>query len=119
MQGNDVQELINNNKVMIFSKSYCPFAGRAKKLFSDAQVAGKIIELDQVAGGDAMQNALKDLSGQRTVPNIYINGKHLGGCDDTVAAFGNGKMKEMLTAAGVSHNLWSGIPNLNLKKLEI
>ena len=101
----EVKELINNNKVMIFSKSYCPYAARAKKLFSDAQVAGKIVELDQVSGGDAMHSALKDISRQRTVPNIYINGKHLGGCDDTVAAFRNGKMKEMLTAAGVSHNL--------------
>ena len=105
MQGNDVQSLIDNNKVMIFSKSYCPFASKAKKLFTDAAVSGKIVELDQVAGGDAMQNTLKGLSGQRTVPNIYINGKHLGGCDDTVAAFQNGKMKEMLTAAGVSHML--------------
>ena len=34
------------------------------------------------------------MSGQRTVPNVYINGKHLGGNDDTQAAASNGKLKE-------------------------
>ena len=105
MQANNVQDMINNNKVMIFSKSYCPFAAKAKKIFSDAGVAGCIVELDVVQGGDAMQSALKDLSGQRTVPNIYINGKHLGGCDDTISAAQNGKLKTMLNECGVANNL--------------
>ena len=105
MQATNVQDLINNNKVMIFSKSYCPFAAKAKKIFTDGGVAGHIIEMDQIDGGDAMQSALKDLSGQRTVPNVYINGKHLGGCDDCVAAKGNGKLKEMLNAAGVANSM--------------
>ena len=90
---------------MIFSKSYCPFANRAKKMFTDAGITGHIIEMDQVQGGDTMQNTLKDLSGQRTVPNVYINGKHVGGCDHTIAAFQNGQMKEMLNACGVENKL--------------
>tara|TARA_B110001450_G_C17239511_1_gene326858 strand:+ start:356 stop:493 length:138 start_codon:yes stop_codon:yes gene_type:complete len=44
------------------------------------------------------------MSGQRTVPNVYINGAHLGGCDDVHAAASNGKLKQMCDAAGVANS---------------
>lgn len=59
-------------------------------------VDAKVIEFDKVADGDAMQAALYKLSGQRTVPNVFINGEHLGGNDDTHAAKRSGKLEEML-----------------------
>ena len=36
------------------------------------------------AEGEAIQAALADKTGQRTVPNVFINGNHVGGCDDTL-----------------------------------
>ena len=98
------EQMIKDNKVMFFSKSYCPFAGKSKTLFQSKGVAMKVYELDQEADGPAIQDALKEMSGQRTVPNIYINGVHLGGCDDVHAAASNGKLKQMLDAAGVANN---------------
>ena len=38
------------------------------------------------------------MTGQRTVPNIFINGVHLGGCDNTVAALESGKLRDMLNS---------------------
>jgi glutaredoxin 3 len=42
---------------------------------------GKIIEVNNENDGGAMQAALVEISKQHTVPNIFIKGKHLGGCD--------------------------------------
>jgi glutaredoxin len=52
--------------------SYCV---RVKNLFSSLNVKFHALELDQDPEGDAVQSALASLSGQRTVPNVYIGGK--------------------------------------------
>eukprot|EP00956_Cyclotella_meneghiniana_P020416 scaffold36060_cov68-Cyclotella_meneghiniana.AAC.5 len=59
-------------------------------------VPAKIIELDIMDNGNAVQTALLDITGQRSVPNVFIKGKHLGGNDDTQAAAKSGKLKKML-----------------------
>ena len=59
-------------------------------------IDAKIIELDEIDNGAEIQGALLDLSGQRTVPNVFIKGAHLGGNDDTQNAGSSGKLKEML-----------------------
>ena len=55
-----------------------------------------ILYRDQMENGAEIQSALLDISGQRTVPNVFIKGKHLGGNDDTQAAARSGKLEEML-----------------------
>merc|ERR1711862_504158 len=70
-----IQAMIDDNKVMVFSKSYCPFAKQTKDLFKAKSIDAKIYELDQEADGADIQNKLKEMSGQSTVPNVYINGK--------------------------------------------
>ena len=59
-------------------------------------IDAKIIELDEIDNGAEIQEALLDLSGQRTVPNVFIKGMHLGGNDDTQSAGSSGQLKEML-----------------------
>ena len=56
----------------------------------------KVIELDQIAKGSAIQNGLQELTGQRTVPNVFINGKHIGGNSDIQALHSQGKLKPLL-----------------------
>lgn len=46
--------------------------------------------------GADIQSALLDLSGQKTVPNVFIKGQHLGGNDATQEAAKSGKLQEML-----------------------
>ena len=92
----ETQAKINNNKIMVFSKSYCPFCVRAKGALKDLGLDFEVEELDKIKGGSETQSALLDLTGQRTVPNIFINGKHLGGCDDTLAAIRSGSLQKML-----------------------
>ena len=56
-----------------------------------------------MSNGSEIQNALKTKSGQSTVPNIYINGKHVGGNSDIQKLKSNGQLKQMLNDAGVSN----------------
>ena len=50
-----------------------------------------------------MHNALKQYSGQNTVPNTYIGGVHMGGNDELKAKVSNGQAKTALDNAGVSY----------------
>ena len=68
-----------NNKVVIYSKSHCPFCVKTKSLLTQAGIKAKIFELDQMSNGSAIQSALLAMTRQRTVPNIFIGGKHIGG----------------------------------------
>ena len=61
----------------------------------------KRIELDEIKDGSRYQDALEEISGQRTVPNIFIGKQHLGGYDDTMAAYKSGKIGTMLSIARV------------------
>jgi glutaredoxin 3 len=58
------------------------------------------IELDQVPDGSDIQAALADISGQRTVPNIYIGQKHIGGNSDLQAK--SGELKALLKEVGAA-----------------
>ena len=87
---------IASNDVVVFSKSYCPFCTSTKQLFSSMNIDAKVIELNEMDDGNEIQGALLDMSGQRTVPNVFIKGKHLGGNDDTQAAARSGQLAKML-----------------------
>uniref|UniRef100_A0A1D1ZL30 Glutaredoxin-1 n=1 Tax=Anthurium amnicola TaxID=1678845 RepID=A0A1D1ZL30_9ARAE len=97
--GEYVEKLIQENPIMIFSKSYCPYCKKAKGIFETLNVKYKAIELDnnpdQFDGKD-IQNYLKIKTKQGTVPNIFINSEHIGGSDDLSDANENGTLKEKL-----------------------
>ena len=46
--------------------------------------------------GSSIQAILLEITGQKTVPNVFINGQHLGGCDDTIAAYTKGVLSKLL-----------------------
>ena len=69
---------------------------QTKGIFETLQVPVTYIELDELADGADMQAELAQMSGQRTVPNVFIKGTHLGGNDDTQQALASGKLEEML-----------------------
>ncbi|KAG1474969.1 hypothetical protein G6F56_000010 [Rhizopus delemar] len=97
-----VKKIVADNKVAVFSKTYCSFSIRAKDLFDDLQVDYKAIELNEHPEGDAIQSSLTELTKQSTVPNIFINQQHIGGCSDLQAAHSSGKLLKLLKEAGIS-----------------
>ncbi|KAJ1886948.1 thioredoxin reductase [Kickxella alabastrina] len=91
-----VKSLIAKNAVMVFSKSYCPYCTKAKNLLKSNGINFEAIELDRRDDGSVIQSVLANLTNQRTVPNIFANGHHIGGCDNTIAALSNGSFKKIL-----------------------
>ena len=102
-----VEQYIAGNKVMVFSKSYCPFCDQTKDKLKGAGIEFHAIEMDNMPDGDAIHQALKKHSNQNTVPNTYIGGVHIGGNDDLTAKIANGQVKTALDNAGVTgYSLW-------------
>ncbi|KAK3832978.1 MAG: glutaredoxin [Linnemannia elongata] len=81
---------------MFFGKSYCPHCKNAKSVLAAKGVQYKAYEIDLEAKGAEVQDYLQQKTGQRTVPNIFINTHHLGGNSDLVAAKESGKLDKML-----------------------
>ncbi|KAF9343859.1 thioredoxin reductase [Mortierella sp. AD094] len=94
---NFVEKLIRENKVMFFGKSYCPYCKNAKSVLGARGIQFKAYEIDLEKDGPQVQEYLLEKTGQRTVPNIFINTKHLGGNSDLVAAQESGKLDTMLS----------------------
>ncbi|XP_022104980.1 thioredoxin reductase 1, cytoplasmic-like [Acanthaster planci] len=91
-----VLQHINQNDVMIFSKTTCPFCDKVKALFTSLKIPFHALDLDQQDNGADIQKTLQDMTGQRTVPNVFIKGKHLGGCDDTMKANAEGRLAQLM-----------------------
>ncbi|ODV82285.1 glutaredoxin [Suhomyces tanzawaensis NRRL Y-17324] len=70
------------HKVVVYSKSTCPYCYSTKQLLKQLNQDAHIVELNQTADGASIQAALAEITGQRTVPNVFINGKHIGGNSD-------------------------------------
>ena len=73
----------------------------AKEMLRSQCVPFHVVELNKTKGGSVMQDFLERYSGQRTVPNIFINGNHVGGYDQLEQAQASGKLKEMLAACNL------------------
>ena len=99
------QRLIKENKVMVFSKSYCPFCTKAKQVLNSINVKYELIELDEDPNGAEIQQALEQLTGQRTVPNVFVGQKSIGGGSETAALHAQGKLVPMLKDVGALWNV--------------
>eukprot|EP00592_Proboscia_alata_P017542 CAMPEP_0194392742 /NCGR_PEP_ID=MMETSP0174-20130528/122912_1 /TAXON_ID=216777 /ORGANISM="Proboscia alata, Strain PI-D3" /LENGTH=149 /DNA_ID=CAMNT_0039188349 /DNA_START=74 /DNA_END=523 /DNA_ORIENTATION=+ len=87
---------IASSKVVVFSKPTCPFCTQTKEMLGSKSIEFKLIELTELDNGPEVQDALLEISGQRTVPNVFINGEHLGGNDVVQKAGKSGKLDELL-----------------------
>ena len=101
-----IRELVSaKGKVLVFSKTWCPYCDEVKNIFRSVEVQFETYELDKLPDGDSIQAALLEITGQRTVPNIFISGTHVGGCDDLKAKIKSGKAIDLLEAGGIAYNV--------------
>ena len=81
-------------KVEVYTTTYCPFCARAKNLLKGKGVA--FDEID-VSDDDELRAKMIEMSGgRRTVPEIFINGKLVGGFDELKALDDSGKLDNLL-----------------------
>jgi len=90
--------------LVVFSKSYCPYCNNTKRILEELNARYTAYELNQESDGDEIQAALHKMTGQRTVPNIFIGRVHIGGNSDLEAVVKNGKdgkrIEDLLSEAG-------------------
>lgn len=95
-----VKSLIGEKKVFVASKTYCPYCqATLKTLFDDLKFPKDksiVLQLDTMDEGSDIQEALQEINGQRTVPNVYIDGKHIGGNSDLQELKASGKLEALL-----------------------
>jgi glutaredoxin 3 len=93
-----IQDEIQSHDIVVFSKSYCPYCTTTKDLLRQKlpSVDVAVYELDRRPDGKTLQDELLTMTGQRTVPNVYVKGQHVGGNDDTQAAFRAGRLHQLL-----------------------
>jgi len=88
-----VTKAIEENSVMVFSKSWCPFCKKLKAAFKLNRIDFEAVELDELGTmGEDMQKILLEQTGQKTVPSVFINGKHIGGSDTTMELLNAGTL---------------------------
>ena len=81
-------------EVEIYSSMFCPFCHRAKRLLSEKGV--DFIEIDVDMDGARRREMIERANGRHTVPQIFIDGAHVGGSDDLAALERDGKLEPML-----------------------
>ncbi|HYE51754.1 MAG TPA: glutaredoxin 3 [Azospirillaceae bacterium] len=83
-------------KVEIYTSPFCPYCHRAKRLLDDKGVAYE--EIDVMANPRRRPEMVERAGGRTTVPQVFIDGRALGGCDDIHALDRAGKLDPLLGA---------------------
>lgn len=94
-----VEALIKDKPIFIASKSYCPYCTKTKATVGDITKEAYILELDTIDDGAEIQEALLEITGQRTVPNVFIAGEHIGGNSDVQTLHSAGGLVPKIKAA--------------------
>jgi glutaredoxin 3 len=82
--------------VTIYTTSWCPYCNAAKGLLTKKGVTFQEIDVERVAGARATM--VERANGRTSVPQIFVGGTHVGGCDDLYALDRGGKLDPLLQA---------------------
>jgi glutaredoxin 3 len=83
-------------KVQIYTKAFCPYCSRAMRLLADK--GADVEEFDITMGGPKRKEMLDRAGGRSTVPQIFIDDRHVGGSDDLAALEREGALDALLAA---------------------
>ena len=87
-----VDNMINENKVTIFSNSKCTSSAKAKTVLEDMGVPYLAIELDQRLDGQSLKAVLAERTGAKSLPYVFVHGQHVGGAAETRRAYETGEL---------------------------
>ena len=79
--------------IEMYSSMLCPFCFRAKSLLQRKNVEFEVHDVD---GNFTLREEMMQRSGRHTVPQIFIDGQHIGGCDDLYALEQQGRLDPLL-----------------------
>jgi glutaredoxin 3 len=87
------QETLSNSEIVMYATSWCGYCARARRLLQNKGVAFREIDLDD---HPEARSEMIERSGRRTVPQIFIGDKHVGGSDDLMALDKSGGLDPLL-----------------------
>ena len=102
----DIQELIDGNDVVLFMKGtkevpQCGFSSRVAGVLNYMGVAYRDVN---VLSSDDMRQGIKDFSDWPTVPQLYVKGEFVGGCDIVTEMTLSGELDQLLDRTGVAYD---------------
>ena len=80
--------------ITLYVTGWCPYCQRAKALLSSKQLAFNEIDVDE---DPKLRQEMTARSGRRTVPQIFIGERHVGGCDDLYALESAGELDQLVS----------------------
>ena len=94
---------VKNNKVVVFMKGtpdfpQCGFSGQVAQIFN---YLGVDYRGHNVLANDELRQGVKDYTNWPTVPQIYVDGEFIGGCDIVREMFQQGELQNLLTQKGI------------------
>lgn len=100
-----VERMIKMKPVVMFATTTCPFCEKARKEIRSMGAVMSEFDFDEEADGMAMKAELIKITGQSSVPQVFIGGKFVGGCNDggmggVVPLKKSGKLEELLIKSG-------------------
>mmetsp|Transcript_112919 Transcript_112919/g.319460 ORF Transcript_112919/g.319460 Transcript_112919/m.319460 type:complete len:385 (-) Transcript_112919:98-1252(-) len=114
--GKEVDALVAQHPVVVFSKEWCPFCAKAKNAFAGIDASIFVKELEDagkaplVANPAAFQEYLAATTNLgKSVPKVFIQGQCIGGGDDVVKLSNNGELLKKCVAAGVAQEKTEGL----------
>eukprot|EP01090_Pellita_catalonica_P000168 TRINITY_DN1011_c0_g1_i2.p1 TRINITY_DN1011_c0_g1~~TRINITY_DN1011_c0_g1_i2.p1 ORF type:complete len:146 (-),score=29.63 TRINITY_DN1011_c0_g1_i2:72-509(-) len=97
-----IQNLVAEKRCVLFMKGTPdnPMCGFSKAVCSILDVAGADFTAVDVLEDDGIRNEIKEFSDWPTIPQLYLSGEFVGGCDIIIDHYNKGELKEMLAKAG-------------------
>ncbi len=83
-------------RIEVYTQSWCPYCSRVLNLLTNKGAAFE--EIHAPHGSAERASSIQRSGGRTTVPQVFIGGAHVGGCDDLMALERAGKLDEMLAA---------------------
>ena len=95
--------------VVLFALEWCEFCWSVRKMFADYEIPYRAVDLDSVAYQDGnkggnIRKVIEQRTGLKTIPQIYVGGKHVGGASETFDAIKDGDFQNMLEDNNVAWN---------------
>jgi cysteine synthase A len=92
--------------VVLFALEWCEFCWSVRRLFKEFDIPYRSVDLDSAEyqkdnWGGQVRAALKARINSPTIPQIFVGGRHIGGCAETFDAFNDGRLQELLRENGV------------------
>jgi len=104
-QTENVDELIASSHVVIFTMEECKFCTKTKQFLDDENVLYREVVIDPATNGMKIYEQLQAKVNRTSVPQVFVGGQHIGGCDDTLAKHAAGELMPLIRGHSYDYDL--------------